>query len=115
MADPEPLTPAQLEPVVVTLPGEIDMTNGHQVRQRLYASLATGAPVVIADMTATRFCDSMGLRALVLAHKRAAAIGAELRLAVTSEEILRIMDITKVDTVLCIYPSAREALADGMG
>jgi len=28
------------------------------------------------DMTATTFCDSMGIRALVLAHKAAAAHGA---------------------------------------
>jgi anti-sigma B factor antagonist len=115
MVDIEPVTPAHLQSVVVTLPGEIDITNAHQVRQRLYAALDTGAPVVVADMTPTRFCDSMGLRALVLAHKRATACSAELRVAVTSKCILRIMDITKLDTVLRIYPSAEEALANGTG
>jgi anti-anti-sigma factor len=88
MADTEPLTPAHPQPFVVTLPGEIDMANARQVRQRLYAALAAGAPIVVADMAATRFCDSMGLRALVLAHKRATASGAELRVAVTSKDIL---------------------------
>ena len=115
MADTEPVTPAQPHPVVVTLPGEIDMANARQVRQRLYAVLAAGAPIVVADMAATRFCDSMGLRALVLAHKQATASGAELRVVIPSPAILRIMDITKLDTVLHIYPSAEEALADGMG
>jgi anti-sigma B factor antagonist len=115
MVDTEPVTPAHLQPVVVALPGEIDITNACQVRQRLYAALDAGAPVVVADMTPTRFCDSMGLRALVQAHKRATACSAELRVAVTSQCILRIMDITKVDTVLRIYPSAEAALANGTG
>ena len=113
MADPAPVTPAQAP--VVTFACEIDMTNATKTRRLLYAALATGAPIVVADLTATRFCDSMGLRALVLAHKRAKANGAQLRVAVTSEEILRIMAITKLDTVLRIYPSPEEALADGTG
>jgi anti-sigma B factor antagonist len=115
MADPEPVTPAHPQPVVVTLPGEIDMTNAGQVRRQLCAALGAGAPVVVADMTATRFCGSEGLRALVLAHKRATASSAELRVAVTSARILHVMAITKLDTVLHIYPSAEEALANGTG
>jgi anti-anti-sigma factor len=115
MADPEPLIPTHPHPAVVTLPGEIDMTNAHQVRQWLYAALATGTAVVVADMTATRFCDTMGLRALVLAHKRAVVNSAELRVAVTSDAVLRVMGITKLDTVLRIYPSTEKALTDGMG
>lgn len=85
MADTEPLTPARAQPVVVTLPREIDMTNACQVSQRLCAALAAGAPIVVADMTATRFCDSMGLRALVLAHEQASASSAELRVAASAQ------------------------------
>ena len=66
-------------------------------------------------MTATRFCDSLGLGVLVTAHKRAAAIGAELRVAVTSADILRALGTTKLDTVLHVYPSAEKAPADNMG
>ena len=115
MADTEPPTPAHPQPVVVTLPREIDMTNACQISQRLCAALAAGAPIVVADMTATRFCDSMGLRALVLAHKQATANSAELRVAVTSANVLQVMAITQLDTVLHIYPSAEEALANGTG
>ncbi len=67
MADPVPVTPAA-GPVVVTLPAEIDMANSGQVRRELYAALATGVAVVVAGMTATTFCDTMGFRALVMAH-----------------------------------------------
>jgi anti-anti-sigma regulatory factor len=57
----------------------------------------------------------MGLQALMLAHKRATASDAELRVAVTSECILHDMAITKLDTVLRIYPSAEQALTNGPG
>jgi anti-anti-sigma regulatory factor len=77
LADSEPVTPAQVTPVIVTLPAEIDMANECGVAAQLGCALASGAPVVVADMTGTRFCDSMG-RALALAHRQAAARHAEL-------------------------------------
>ena len=43
-------------------------------------------------------CDSTGLRALVLAHKQAAAHHTELRLVITSAHVLRVLAITKLDT-----------------
>jgi anti-sigma B factor antagonist len=111
MADPVPVLPAQPGPVVVALPVEIDIANARRVRQELYSALATGAAVVVADMTATTFCDSMGCRALIMAHRQARAGNAELRLAVPSAGVLRVMAITCMDKVLRIYPSLDAALA----
>jgi len=70
---------------------------------------------VVADMTATRFCDSQSIGAVVLAHKPATASGAELRVVIPSQAVLPVMDITKVDTVLHIYPTVDRALAAGRG
>jgi anti-sigma B factor antagonist len=96
---------------VVTLPEEIDLVNADQIGQELDAALASGVATVVADMTATRFCDTSGVRMLVLAHQRAAASGAELRVVIPSASILRVLALTKVDTVLRIYPSLEDALA----
>lgn len=111
MAVIEPVTPAQGTPVIVTLPAEIDMANDSGVSRQLGRALATGAMIVIADMTGTRFCDSTGLRALVLAHKEAVAHHTELRLVITSANVLHVLAITKLDTVLRIYPSLDAAQA----
>jgi anti-sigma B factor antagonist len=111
IVDAEPVTPAQEHQVVVTLPAEIDMTNSRQVCQQLDTAVASGAAIVVADMTATWFCDTMGLRALVMARKRATAEGAELRVATQSPAILRVMAIMELDSVLWIYPSVDAALA----
>ena len=64
------MTPAQAQPVIVRLPAEIDMANADSIGEELAAASAPGVAVVIADMTATTFCDSMGMRMLVLARVR---------------------------------------------
>lgn len=102
---------AHAAPVLVTLPDEIDVANAHAVRERITAAFEPGVSVVVADMTATTFCDTMGIRALVLAHQRAAAGGAELRLLVTSPAVLRIMGILRVDTLLHVCLGLDDALA----
>ena len=62
-------------------------------------------------MTATTFCDSMGIGMLVRAHKQATAKGTELRLLLQCPDVLRVMTIQGVETVLPIYHSLEEALA----
>jgi anti-anti-sigma factor len=81
------------------------MANDRGVSRQVGCALATGAMIVIADMTGTRFCDSRGLRALVLGHKQATAHHTELRLVIASANVLRALAITKLDTVVRIYPS----------
>ena len=81
MAQVQPPARARVSPAVVTLPAEIDMANADRVGADLQAALAPGVTAVVADMTATTFCDSRGIHALVLAHQRATACGAELRSA----------------------------------
>jgi anti-anti-sigma factor len=104
-------TPAfPLPPRVVTLPAEIDIGNAYQIGLELRAAFAPGVPAVVADMTDTTFCDSMGARMLVLAHKTALANDAELLLALPSSQVLRILAITGLDQVLPIYPSLGSAL-----
>jgi anti-anti-sigma factor len=98
---------------VVRLPAEIDMTNADQVEADLLAAVAPEVTTVVADMTATAFCDVRGVRGLVQAQKRAAASGAELRLAVPSATVSRVMTILGADAVLAIYPGLEQALADG--
>jgi hypothetical protein len=68
------------------------------------------ATTVIADMTATTFCDSSGVRLLVMAHEEAAATGVDLRLVVPSVNVLRTLALIGADWLLPIYPSLEDAL-----
>ena len=111
MAVPEPVTSAQPRPVVVTLPAEIDMATADGVYTQITAEFARGTQVVIADMAATTFCDTLGTRALVHAYHRAAEVGSELRLLMPSPGIMRVWKVLGVEAVLPIYHSLAEAMA----
>jgi anti-anti-sigma factor len=87
------------------------MPNAEWISGQLRVAVAAGPKVVVADMTATTFCDSMGVRVLVLAHRHAAARGTELRLLMPCPRVLRVMEVLGVDAVLPIYHSREQVLA----
>jgi anti-sigma B factor antagonist len=103
--------PQQLPAVVIALPAEIDMANAGRVGSACTAGVRT----VIADMTATTFCDSSGISMLVRAHKHAAANGTRLRLVVPSAAVLRALTLVGRDDLLPISPSLSQALAAAPG
>ncbi len=109
MADAATATMGAL--TVVTFPAEIDMATAGAIGEQVAAALAPGVHAVIADMTATTFCDSAGINMLIRAKKRATARGAELRLLLPCPNVLRVLKIQGVDAVLPIYHSLEEALA----
>ena len=89
------------------------MANADSAYMQIAAEFARGAQVVIADMTATTFCDTLGTRALVQAHHRAAEVGSELRVLLPSPDIMRAWEVLGVAAVLPIYHSLEEAITGG--
>jgi anti-anti-sigma factor len=98
--------------VVVRLPAEIDISNSESVGAELGAACASGAGVIIADLTSTAFCDSSGIRYLLLAHDEATAHHAQLRLAVQPDGmVLRMLTLMGLHRVLQVHVSLDEATA----
>lgn len=97
--------------VVVSLPAEIDISNADQVREDLLSVINRGAVLLVVDMSATTFCDSAGVNALVRAFRRATASGAGMRLVVTAPTVQRILAITGVDHLIDIHHSVAAAMA----
>lgn len=102
-------------PAIVALPVELDITNAAQAEAELCAAFGPGVTVVIADMSHSAYCDSSGIRCLVVAHDLATTRKAELRLAVTSDAVLRALELTGVDRLLNLYPSLEAALGPATG
>lgn len=96
---------------VVKLPAEIDLTLADAVREALLSVLNSGALGLVVDMTATTFCDSAGITALVRAARRAGANGATIRLAATAPPVLRIFSLVGIDRLIDIHPTVEEARA----
>jgi len=94
------------------MPGQIDLANAEEVRESLLTALATGAGVVVADLTATDYCDSTGFRTLAAVHRIGAADGRQLRLAVLSAGVVaRTLTVLELEKLLHVYPTVSAALS----
>lgn len=107
MDDREPTT----EAVVVGFPDQFDISNAGDLAEQMRAAIGPGVSAVVADLTATAYCDSAGLRIIVLAYDWAKADNVELRLAVPPGAPLAVMELIGLDQLLSIYPSLDKALA----
>jgi anti-sigma B factor antagonist len=103
---------AQVVPVVVVLPPEIDVTNADQVYEQLTAAFGPGVGMVVADMTGTVFCDSSGVHAIMHANDDATARDVRMRLAISPDtSVRRVLQLIGVGKVIPVHESLSEALA----
>ena len=112
--------PADLFPVtwagrraIVSFPGQVDISNVDQLRDRLLSVINRGATVLIADMTSTVSCDHAAVDAIARACQRAAASGTQLRLVVPAPLVRRVLSIEGLDRLVPIYPLLDAAIAAG--
>jgi anti-anti-sigma factor len=97
---------------VVQADTEIDVANADALRAAIQEASRSGQDVVTVDMSDTAFCDSTGLNVLVLAHKRLAAAGGELRLVIREPTLLRIFAVTGMSSMFRMFDSLPEALPE---
>lgn len=97
------------QPAIVTLPDQIDGANAERVYEELRAACGPGVTVV-ADMTATRFCYSTGIRNITLADEHAKTLEGQLRLALPAGVVHRVLELLGLDEVLLIYPTMAAAV-----
>jgi anti-anti-sigma factor len=83
---------------VVSIAGDLDLASADAVDEALRSAeeRASEGPIVL-DMTELAFIDSIGLRTVLLAHRRAEATGAGLVLVRSrSEDVTRLFEIAGV-------------------
>jgi anti-sigma B factor antagonist len=98
-------------PVVAT-PPEIDITSADQLGAALLHVTGKGHPVVVVDMSGTRFCDCAGLHVLAAASRRVRAEGGELRLVVPAGgSVPRVFALTGIGRYVPCFAHLEEALA----
>lgn len=93
------------------MPDEIDVSNAGYVGERLRSAITPGAGAVVADLTATTFCDSFAVLHLMLAHDKAAANNVPLLFVVPAGAVLRVLELVGARRVLRICPTVTAALA----
>ena len=93
--------------LVVHVEGELDMANVGPFEDALAADV--GSAHVVVDLGGCTFLDSTGLRAIVSAAREADRVS----IVATDPGILRVLEITALDTMVSIRPSLDDALASG--
>jgi anti-sigma B factor antagonist len=96
---------------VVAVPAELDLTIADGLRDALLGALNADALGLVVDLTATTFCDSAGITAITRAARRGAATDAAIRLAATTQPVLRVLELVGIDRLIDIYPDVEAALA----
>src|SRR5215831_20508929 len=91
------LVRTEVGPTVVALPAELNAANAWSVGEELDSVLVPGITTVIVDLTATTLCDSSGVAVLALAHGKAVAHDAELRLVVPSAAVRHVLALAGLD------------------
>ena len=85
--------------VTVVVTGEIDLDTAPTLRDELLLHLRPRAAVRL-DLGNVTFMDSSGLHVLLDSTRRAAEVGAELRLVRVSARVQRLIELTGTEGVL---------------
>lgn len=94
---------------VVHVTGEVDLATTPQLQAAL-ASRSEGSGLVI-DLTECTFVDSSCVRLLASVTRETEAAGGRTAVVATDLGVLRMLEITSLDTLLPVYPSVEDALA----
>jgi anti-sigma B factor antagonist len=95
---------------VVSVSGEIDLSNHEELGDVLGRAAAGSSPVVI-DLSAVEYLDSTGISTLVSAARRSAAADGGMRLVVPgSSMIRRTLLIADVPRLMPVDETLRDAL-----
>ena len=98
--------------VVVALRGDLDIDSAAVLTTTLDHVLERPEPQVVVDLAGVEFCDSTGLSAFVVGHRRAVALGGWLRLAGASDFLVQLLDTVGLSSRIPLYATVAEALAD---
>ncbi len=94
--------------VVFRVSGELDLASV----PRLEEALATvSADPTVIDLSECTFLDSSGVRALASAGRKLSDAGRRFAIVVSNPSVLRVLEITGVDTMLAVHHSTESALA----
>ncbi len=105
----ETLTPG-LRLLAVT--GELDLFAAPELKKVIGQALEGAGCDLIVDLTETAFIDSSGLAALILAMKRARALGGHLVVVDGGGAVAHTFRVAGVDQIITIVASRDDALAE---
>ena len=96
---------------VLVASGEIHVSTAPRFSERLNAALADGKTSIVLDFSEVEFIDSTGLSVLLNGLRRLTRRKGALSLVCTNPTVLRLFEITRLDSTFDIVATREEALA----
>ncbi|MEV0270319.1 STAS domain-containing protein [Hamadaea sp. NPDC050747] len=94
---------------VVEVAGELDIDSAPAFRECLSGLVGDGVARIVVDVRRLRFCDSIGLSALVTTQQACVAQGGFLRLAGADQTLLRLLLIVGLSDYVQSYATVEAA------
>ena len=95
---------------VLAVSGEIDIATAPSLREKLHSLLANQKLRLVIDLDDVGFLDSTALGVLVGALKRARTDDGEVRIACAQPRVLKVFEITRLDSAFDLFDSVEEAV-----
>ncbi len=95
---------------VVSCAGEVDIATAGLLRSRVTEALVDGSGDLVVVLDDVTFLDSLGLGALISAHKRARVLQGSFTIVCTSRPVLRVFHATAMHRVFRVVDTLDEAL-----
>lgn len=93
---------------IVEVAGRIDSHTAPELKEQLRN--ASNAQLVV-DLKGVSFMDSSGLAALVVGMKHCRANGGDLYISGPKQPVRMVLELTRLDKAIEIFPSDAEAIA----
>ncbi len=102
--------------IVVSADGEVDSGNAADFTAHLDAARGAAATskrrLLVIELERVKYFGSAGLNAVLDCHERGGAEGVTVRVAASNAEVLRPIEVTKLDDVLHLYGTVPAAIHD---
>ncbi len=89
---------------------KLDTTVAPALKSELVMLNAHGAKNLIIDLEETRYCDSSGLSAILVANRLCKNVNGTFVLTGLQESVSKLISISQLDTILNITPTFKEAV-----
>ncbi|MEO5585114.1 MAG: STAS domain-containing protein [Flavobacteriales bacterium] len=96
--------------LVSTNVDKLDTTCAPELKSELVYLNKTNVRNIVIDMSKTRYCDSSGLSALLVANRLCKGVNGSLVICSLQEPVMKLVQISQLESVLSITPTVEEAV-----
>ena len=97
--------------VVYSQVDKLDSTNAPELKSLFIHLNKSANNLIVLDMSQTKYCDSSGLSAILIANRLCKDTSGSFHLAGLQPEVLKLLQIAQLDKVLNLSENLDSALA----